>query len=236
MKIVFTPDWFLQGDVLVEFFSFIILCLFFYFSIRNYKLCGRKGFLHLGVGFLLIALAELSTILTKLVLYFDLYAVRFTQNVGRAIVTSQVVSSVNIFYYMGFFIHSLLILLGLYVIYRINMEKATKKDIMIMVYFIVISAFFGCIFHYYLFYLTSLIFTVFIAENYYKIYKKNKTENTKVLINAFSILAISQVMFLFSKFGGFYVVFAQLLQLVSYIILLLLIIRIWEHGKKKKSS
>jgi hypothetical protein len=64
MKIVFTPDWFLQGDVLVEFFSFIILCLFFYFSIRNYKLCGRKGFLHLGVGFLLIALAEISTILT----------------------------------------------------------------------------------------------------------------------------------------------------------------------------
>jgi hypothetical protein len=236
MKIVFTPDWFLQGDVLIEIFSFLILAVFFYFSIRNYKLSGKRGFLHLGVGFLLIALAELSTILTKLVLYFDLYAVRFTHNLGRAFVSSQIISSVNFFYYTGFFIHNLLTLLGLYLIYRINMEKAAKKDILLMVYFIFISAFFGCVFHYYLFYLTSLIFIIFIVENYYKVYKENKTDNTKVLINAFSILAISQVLFLFSKFAGFYVVFAQILQLVSYIILLLLIIRIWEHGKQKKSS
>lgn len=248
MKIVFTPDWFLGSDVLIEIFSFIILFLFFYFSIRNYKLSKNKNFLYLGLGFLLIAIAELATTLTKVVLYYD---TTLTQQVGQMIVTYKVVKSVDIFYYIGFFFHKLFTLLGFYVIYRLPLKKKTSGDLLIALCFIFISALFSQAF-YYLFHLTALILLILITNNYYEIYKKNKANNTKILIMTFSILALSQIIFILSKLSMLYVM-AQIIQLVSYIMLLILIIKIFKlqnyktmtvvknqrflkYGKKKKSN
>ncbi len=231
MKIVLTPDWFLGSDVLIESFSFIILILFFYFSVKSYKLSKNKKSLYLGIGFLLIAIAEIATILTKFVLYYD---TTFTHSIGTMIVTYQIVKSVNIFYYIGFSFHRLLTLLGLYIIYRLPMKKKTFGDIVLALCFIVISAFFSNFF-YYIFHITALVLLILIINNYFVIYKNNKAENTKILIIAFSILALSQINFILSKVGGLYVV-GQLLQLVSYIILLFLIIRIFKHGGKKKKQ
>lgn len=231
MKIVLTPDWFLGTDVLIEIFSFIVLFLFFYFAVKNYKLSKNKTLLLLGGAFFLIALAELSTILTKVILYYDTI---LTQQVGQAIITYNVVSSVDILYYIGFFFHKLLTLLGFYIIYRIPLKKKLSGDVLIALGFIIISALFSQGF-YYLFHLTALILLVLIINNYYKIYQKNKSENTKVLVIAFGMLALSQVMFLLASVGAIYAL-AQVIQLVSYITLLVLIIRILKHGKKKKSN
>jgi len=231
MKIVFTPEWFLGGDVLIEIFSFIILFLFFYFSVKSYKLSKNKNSLYLGLGFLLIAIAELATILTKVVLYYD---TTFTQQVGQMIVTYQVVSSIDIFYYIGFFFHKLFTLLGFYVIYRLPLKKKSFGDFFLALCFLIIAALFSQTF-YYLFHLTALILLILITGNYYEIYKKNKAKNTKMLIMAFSILALSQIMFVLSKLGMLYVM-AQIIQLVSYIILLILIVNILKYGKEKKSN
>lgn len=231
MKIVLTPDWFLGIDVFIEIFSFIILSLFFYYSLKSYKLSRNKNSLLLGVAFLLIALAELATIFTKLVLYYD---ASFTQTVGRAIITYNVVQSVDIFYYVGFFFHKLLTLVGLYVIYRIPLKRRLSGDIILVLAFLVISALFSQGF-YYLFHVSALLLLILIINNYCSIYKENKSDNTKMLIIAFSMLALSQVLFIISRIGVLYAA-AQIIQLVSYLTLLILIIRIVKHGKKKKSN
>ncbi len=231
MKIVFTPDWFLTPDVFIETFSFVILFLFFYFSVKNYKLSKNKNSLYLGIGFLLIALAELSTILTKAVLYYN---TTFTQQVGQMVVTYEVVKSVDVFYYIGLFFHRLLTLLGLYVIYRLPIKQKSFGDILIGVCFILVSTIFSQAF-YYLFHLTALILLILIIDNYCKIYDRNKQENTKILIIALSMLALSQVVFILSKLGILYAI-AQIMQLVSYIILLILIAKILNYGKQKKKQ
>ena len=100
MKIVPIPDWFLGKDVIIEVFSFIVLFIFSFLAIRNYKLNKNRSFLYLGAGFALIALAQLAAVITKLVLYYDIGP---SQAIGTAVVTSQLVSSVDIFYYAGFF-------------------------------------------------------------------------------------------------------------------------------------
>ena len=129
MKIVFTPDWFLGSDVLIEIFSFIILSLFFYLSVRNYRLSKNKNSLYLGIGFLLISLAELARIFTKLVLYYD---TTFIQTIGQLVITYQVVKSVDIFYYLGFFFHKFLTLMGLYVLYRLPLKKKSLSDVFLV--------------------------------------------------------------------------------------------------------
>ena len=102
MKIVFTPDWFLGNDVLINIISFLVLFLFFLFAYKCYRLDNKRGIFYLGIGFLLIAVGELSTILTKLVLYYD---TNITQEIGRIVIANQVVQSVDIFYNIGFFLN-----------------------------------------------------------------------------------------------------------------------------------
>lgn len=231
MKIVFTPDWFLGTDVLIEIFSFAVLLTFFFLCVRSYKLTKNKSTFYLGAGFLAIALAEIFTILTKLILFYD---TTFTQQIGQMIVTYQVVKSVDIFYYVGFFLHKLFTLLGFYIIYKIPSKKGTTEDYVIGVCFILISAAFSQIF-YHVFHLTVLVLLGLIIYNYSKIYKKNKLKNTKMLLIAFWILAISQVLLCLSLLQIVYV-FGQILQLVSYITLLILIIQIRKHGKEKSKK
>jgi len=166
MKIVFTPDWFLGQDVLIEIFSFMILFLFFFFSIKSYGLSKNKKVLYLGIGFLLIALGELSTILTKLVLYYD---TTITRNVGQIIVTYEAVKSVDIFYYLGFFLNRCFTLLGLYVIYKLPLKKISSNFFLTM-YFIIICALLSHSF-YYIYHLTALIFLFLIINNYWGIYQ-----------------------------------------------------------------
>jgi hypothetical protein len=229
MKIVFTPNWFLGSDVLIEGFSFLILLAFFILAYGSYKLDKKKSSKYLSIGFLLIAIAEVSTILTKLVLYYD---TTFTHTIGQMIITYHVFNSVDILYYVGFFLNKLFTLLGFYLIYRNPLEKKKSVDAMLALYIIFVSALFSTGI-YYLFHLTALLLLVLIINNYYQIYKKNNSDNTGILIVAFALLAFSQMIFIVSTLNMFYVM-GQVIQLVSYLILLLLIIRILKHGRQKK--
>ncbi len=229
VKIVLTPDWFIGKDVIIDIFSLFVLVIFTFLAYRNYKLNKNRSIFYLGSGFGLIALAQLAGILTKLVLYYKTVPIR---QIGEAIITSHIVSSVDIFYYAGFFFQRLFTLIGLYMIYRLPRDKKTIGDYGIIVFFIMISSFLSNEF-FYIFHLAALFLLILIIENYVKIYKENKFYNTKILILAFSILALSQLIFILSKIGVLFVL-GDVVELISYSIFLALIIRIWKYGKKKK--
>lgn len=231
VKIVPTPDWFLGQDVLIDAFSFIVLFLFSFIAVKYYKLNKEKrNFLYLGVGFGLIALAQLAAVLTKLVLYYDFGP---SQQIGAAIVTAEIISSVDIFYYAGFFFQRFLTLSGLYIIFRLPRYRKSSWDYVIGIYFVAISL---LLVHEvaYLYHLTALFILLMISFKYYDIYKENKFINTKILMSAFGILGLSQILFLFSAVGEIHVA-GNIVELISYAVLLGLIIRIRKYGKKKKS-
>ncbi len=229
--IVLTPDWFLGKDVLIEAFSFIVLAIFSVLAVKNYRLNRNRNFLYIGIGFTLIAIAQLATILTKLVLYYDFGP---SQAIGQALVTSGTVSSVDFFYSIGFFFHRFLTLLGVYIIYRLPRARKSAWDYVLVAYFIVISAFItnnvANIFH-----LTSFVILLLIVGKYHNVYLKNNFLNTRILLFAFGILAFSQLLLIFSGMVNTLDVVGNLFELISYTILLGLVIRILKHGKKKKS-
>lgn len=229
VKIVLTPEWFLGKDVFIEIFSFIVLAIFFILAVKNYRLNKNKKLLYLGLGFGLIALAQLASIFTKLVLYYDIGP---SQAIGQAIITAHLINSVDIFYYTGFFFHRFLTLAGFYTIYRLPQKRLLFGDYALVVFFILLSSLLSKEF-FYLFYLTAFYLLILIISAYYTIYKKNKFANTKILITAFGILALAQIMYLFSKIGVFYVI-ANTIELGSYLMLLFLIVKIFKYGKKKE--
>jgi hypothetical protein len=231
MKLVFTPDWFTGFDVSIEIFSFIILSLFLYYSIKSYKITKNKKALYLGIGFFLIAIAELATIFTKLVLFYD---TTFTRQIGQLVITYQVTKSVDFFYEAGFFFHKLFTLFGLYIIYKFPLKKIATRDLILTGLFIIVSAILSNLF-FFVFHIIVIVLLIMITQNFQKVYKKNKLFTTKILVVAFIVLTASHIIFSLSTIRLFYVA-AQVMQLASYMILLAVIIRInkKQNAKSRK--
>ena len=126
--------------------------------------------------------------------------------------------------------NKLLTLFGFYFIYRLITKKKFSGDSLLVLYFIIISAIFGTtteqIFH-----LTVLFLLGLIIGAYYTIYKENKLTNTKILLIAFSLLALGHLLVIISVYSVV-VVIANIIELISYIILLILIIRILKYHSK----
>ena len=229
VKIVLTPEWFIGKDIMIELFSLIVLIIFVALAYKYYKVNRNRRILYLGLGFGLIALAQLATILAKIPLYYDFGP---ASQVGEVIVTSNLASSVDFLYYLGFFFHRFLTLFGFYMIYRLPRDRKSIGDYMAVIYFIIVSSLLSKEI-FYIFHLTALFILILTVEKYFLIYKNNRFFNTKVLMVAFSILALSQLVFVLSDIDILFAV-ANTIELVSYSIFLALIIRIWKHGKKKK--
>lgn len=225
------PNWFLTPDVLINTFSFIVLLIFFVLCIKSYKLNKNKSLLYLGWGFAFIAFAQLALDLTKFALY---HITIFTSYIGAEIIKYNIVSSTNTVYNLGITLNKVLTLLGIYIIYRLPQKKKSVTDFFLVLYFILLSVFISDEL-YYLFHLTALFLFSLVAYNYKALYKKNKFSNTKILFVSFTLLAISQLLFIFYQIG-IVNVFADIIQLISYIILLILIIKITKHGNEKKQD
>jgi hypothetical protein len=224
------PDWFLAPDVLINAFSFLVLLAFFILCMRNYKINKNNGILYLGLGFALISVAQLAIVLTKFVIYYN---TTFTTAIGNMIINYHIVRSTDTLYNLAFFFNRVLTLLGLYVIYRLPSKKKSLSDFILVSYFLILSAFVSDSM-YYLFHATALILLIMLTYNYYSIYRKNHFSNTKILAIAFGILAISQLLPILSADSIINVV-SNIIELVSYIILLVLIVRL-KYGKKTKSD
>jgi len=225
------PQWFLGPDIMIDFFSFLILLIFSAISLKYYTLNKNKKFIYLGIAFVLIGLGELFNIIMNIGLYYDITIV---SKVGRIVVTSHIVKSIKIIYYIGFFLYRLLVMLGFYLLYYTSKKKKSEFDFLMIIYFIVVSAIFSENV-YYLFHTTVSLIVLAVFVNYSKLYIKTKSENTKILAVSFFVLLISHIMMVFSSINTSIYIGANFLQLAAYILLLMIIIRIYKHGKKKQT-
>ena len=229
MLSVFTPNWFTRFDILIGIFSFLVLLTFFIVSIKNYKLTKNKKLMYLGMGFLLVSLAELADIFTKFVLY---HKITVFQNVGLVTLKYEVLRFFDLPYDLGFFMYKFLTLLGLYIIYRLPLKNKNWGDAVLAVLFIILASLAGQII-YYIFHIITFVILALIINNYFKVYKKNQNQNTKLLLSSFIIIAIAHAIFILSKLPSLYVL-GEIIELLGYIGFLSLIIRINKNEWSKR--
>lgn len=197
-------------------------------SLNNFVLSKNKKFIYLGLAFFLVALGELAAVFMNIGIYFDS---AITYAVGKAVVTTTAVKSIDLIYTLGFFFFRFFVMLGFYFIYYVTKKGRNRIEHFLILYFILIISIFT---HYatFVFHLTVTFILLLVLVNYFEIYKENKSQNTKSLIGVFLVLFFSHFLMIFS-FNYIIIVFANLLQLISYLLLLVIIIRIYQHGKKK---
>jgi len=237
---VLFPQWFLAPDLIIDFFSFIILLAFTTISLKYYKLSKNKKFLYLGLAFLLIGLGELVRIIMYLGTNLNLST---TYRIGRVIIESGIISSADIFYFVGFSLYRFLLMLGFYLIYFTTKREKTRLEHLLIIYFIFILTLFTNesyhifnigIWAYHIFNFTIAVFIFIIVINYIRLYQERKSGNTKILIYSFFLLLISYITIIFARKEGNIYIAANTLQLISYVLFLTIIIRIYKHGKKKQ--
>lgn len=233
---VFSPNWFYGPDILIEIFSMITLFLIAYFSYRFYRLnTEKKEHLYLGMAFVTLSVSFLAKIMTYVVIYYY----KLLQ-IDQVAVVQQVLSNEVIgmrpSYFMfsaGVAMFSFLQLVGLYMLTCIYQKRISRYDTLIILYAFFMITYFS---HntYFAFHLTSLLLLSIISYIFFRTYRKNRHPNTKRLMSAFLIIAISQAVYMFKTLNPAFYVWGEVIQLVGYFLLLLTIIMVIKHGKKKK--
>ncbi len=230
IQLVFSPRWFYGKDILIDFFSIVILLMISLLAFRYYRINRRKKkHALLSLAFLVMALSFFFKILTNFTIYYKEIE---TKNLGFLTVTYSSIEHSHILFIVGFLLFRVFMLLGLLILYSIYEKNSSKKDVLILAYFIIISTYFGRS-AYYLFHISTLPFLIIITNDYFVNYRKNKYPNSKRLAYSFAIITLSQVFFIFVELSPVIYVIAELIQLLGYALLFLTLIKVLKHGKKK---
>ncbi len=233
IDIVFNPKWFNGIDSIFEGISVIVCILIASYSLKLYKFNKNKNFKDFSIAFFILAAAFIFKILTNITVYYN---VLNTYNIGLLSFTISSIKSSAIFYNSGYLLYRWLTLLGLYIFITIKDQKGTNS--LFIIYLITIVSIFST-WSYYLFHITTLLFSGYITWLYFKDYRKNcelcdKKTNIKYPLFAFLIITLSNILFIFINLNGYIYVIAEYAQLIGFIILLYAFIRVIKYGKKKK--
>jgi len=225
MDIILPPDWFLNVDILIGGISFFIILLFSILCIKNYRVNKDKKFLNLGAGFGMVALAQLIITIAKIIVFYDISFIGIGDEIPQNIL--GIITSVSA---IGLFLFRISILFGLYIVYK-TPRKIIERDSLLILYLLVIVTLLseGAV---HLFHITAFAILLLMIAKYYDVYRKNKSRGTFILMLAFFELAVSNVIFIFARTTSMVYITASIIELASYITLLVLIIMILEHGKK----
>jgi hypothetical protein len=230
-----SPPWFYGKDIIIDLVSAFVVLLIALFALRNYffNTENKRQLVFFG-AFGLLSLSFIIKSATALLSHAGLvfnYKIIFPWfNVGFLLSSSDLSA-------VGFLLYAGLTLMGLYVLYALTSEKGRflTMNHAILAYFIVLLTYFSR-FQYFLLYLTGFLFLFATVRRYFIAYNKNNYKNTLLLAISFSIIALSQIIFMFTLSNHLIYVFAELVQLVGYLTLMYTFFRVLRIAKKKKQN
>ncbi|RLE42715.1 hypothetical protein DRJ48_02940 [Candidatus Woesearchaeota archaeon] len=232
LQLVYSPRWFYGKDIVIDIVSIVVLLCVAWFSLKYYRINKRnKNYLLLCFGFGLMALGFLFKIITNFTIY---YYVLETRHLGFITLTYSVLRASNILFFVGFLMYRILMLIGLYILYSIYI-KQSRISVAIMVYLITVLTYFSRN-AYYVFHITSLMLLCAITWQYYVNFTKTRNLATKTLLFSFTIITLSQLLFVFVGLSQTLYVVAELIQLLGYLGLFLTLMRTLKDGKKKRKE
>ena len=226
---VYSPPGFYGKDIAIDVLSAVVVLLIGVFSFRNFFLDeDNKKHIYISLGYLLLGASFIAKIITSLLSH--------NQELMRGSFTlfGDSVYSYTALPALGFLLYAFLTLFGFYMLYSLTSKERLTMNYVIIAYFILVSVFFSR-FNYHLLYLSAMIFLVAVARRYYLAYRKYGNSNTLFLAKSFGLIAVSQLMFLFTYQSRALYMAAEIIQLLGYGALLFTFLRVLKHaGKKNK--
>jgi len=215
-RLVLSPQWFYGIDMIFEAIAIIVVFLIALSSFSFYKFSRQVRYKYFGLSFLAISISFMAKILTNVMVYSS----RVQQFTFESIIHAYgLIEGSKLFYHVGFFAHQFLMLLGLLGIYYIVSKSRLDSKIVLFVFFIAQLTLLTT-FKYFTFYVASALLTALIVIHLQKSKSEQKNAKKDLVIPAFSMLFVSQVVFNFIYIDNIAYVVAEVLQLIAYLILL----------------
>ncbi|MBI2572821.1 hypothetical protein HYV86_03100 [Candidatus Woesearchaeota archaeon] len=227
MSASFTPGWFSGPDLVIDIVSAAVLTLLCIVAFRYYRCSNQKrDYLWFAIATGLLSLSFLAKIFTNFNLYQHIWA---TKTVGVYTYLYHGVRTSESFLFTTTLLYHLLTLLGLYVLFLLYYKKQPMASIILTTLLLFITVYFT---HntYFIFHLISLLLLTFIIIHYYHTAQKDKLG--KMIFWSFSIIALSQLLFIFLEINNILYPIAEGIQLIGYILLLISIIMVRSYGRK----
>jgi hypothetical protein len=231
LDFVYSPPGFYGKDIAIDILSAIVVLLIGIFSFRNFCLDKKnKKHLFLGTAFAMLGLSFIVKILTNILTKdVDWLSGEF----GMPLFGPDAISSFSMIPAIGFLLYALLTLFGFYIIYALLSKDKLSMNYVIIAYFIIITTYFTR-FTYFITYITAFIFLLAISRRYFIQYSESKYKNTLFLGISFSIITLSQFVFIFTSQNPTLYAVAEIIQLIGYLLLLYTFTMVLRNAKKKK--
>ena len=227
---VFSPEWFYGFDSVIESIAIIVSVLLVYYSYKCFKLTKENKYLYFSTAFLSLTFAFIAKIIGTLAIYKPTITRSALGSSIHQTFTSVTPSGINA---LAFIVYIFFILVGFMILFLIISRLTWKNQrvIALLVYFVFLATWISIV-HYQLFYVTSFVLLLLITYSYYRNYREIKNEKAKFVLIAFSILLVSQALFVFSIYSGIIYVLAELVQLLGFVYLLIPFILIFKKKPK----
>lgn len=211
------PEWFMGYDVVLEIVFAVITLMVSIYSFRIYRLTNKRSIRLYGFGFLFISIA-----------YFMLLIANIA---GFAVLSSSTLSpAMKLLEYMnaniiGMQLYIMLFTAGLITITYMSLGiKNEKLYALLLVPTLMVLGLSSN--RFLLFHIVASFLLLYIVLYYHDCYKKNKNKNLLWTMFAFILLFLSMLVFVLSEGYVLFYVFGHFLELASYLIILIELIRV----------
>jgi len=211
------PLWFQGYDIAFNVIFAIIPLFIAGLSYKAKKLTGEKKYATFGAAFLLIAISYLLFVLFTFLIRIEL-----------------ITSLLQTFDFV-FFLHMVLMLTALMLLAITILKIKDKKVISLL--FILLLIFILFSYQYYIkFHIIAFFLLAFLTWQFNSNYNKNKNINSKFVFISFFLLTCSHIFFTAIRIGPSMHVAGEAFQLLGFILLFLVLIRVVTHGRKKRKT
>lgn len=217
------PNWFFGYDICLEIIFGIIAFFVAFYSLKIYRDSKEREFGLFGASFILISLSYFIWAIVNIFLVQEL-------NEATKVLILDEINLVNI---IGIYFHILFFMAGLITLFYMTCKVEDPKlySSLLLISFLTILFSFNKVVAVYS---VSSIILFYICAYYLQTFRKNRFSSTLSIFASFALLLFANILMMFTN--DFYInyVATHVIELASFLIILVTLIRVLKHGKKAK--
>ena len=210
---IYTPNWFIGIDSLIEFLIILILILISIYSYKTYLFSKNNNYFYLSIAFIAMSLSYLFKIGSNLVFSIIIYEFELTFINYQTLLLFDIITIT---------LHKFLLILSFLLFLYVSCKKEKYKPLVGIS--LILSALIVIIDSFQLFITLILLINILIISNF--IYF-NKNKNT-VLLSFFILITMSYSILILAPFSSIFYVLAEIGLLFSFSTLLASFIKIFK--------
>lgn len=218
------PAWAYGVDVAIQFFGALIALFIAIYGYKAYKLTKDKKYLYFGSAFGLLSFNLFLFVLMIPALYIY-YTYLSGVDPGMLLSVSHMLNFIYMF-----------VTLMAYTVFVVIYAGMARRSLMLLlgslVFALVIYSYANVSFIG--FNLVALLLLAFVIGYNLKNYIKKERSSSPLVLSAFALIALGHLFFILEIFNSLFYVLGHITQLIGYVCLLVVVLRIMKHGGKKR--